>query len=124
MASRALTVLALSAATLLAGCSAFRSYDSELQETNQHLTRGNVEAALTLLEKNNSGENKDLLYYFEKGELLRAKGDLSGSQAAWGSADKVVGAWEDAVKFDTEKYVAQFGSFLVNVKVRRYEGKN
>ena len=122
MASRALTVLALSAATLLAGCSAFRSYDSELQETNQHLTRGNVEAALTLLEKNNSGENKDLLYYFEKGELLRAKGDLSGSQAAWGSADKVVGAWEDAVKFDTEKYVAQFGSFLVNDKVRRYEG--
>ena len=28
-------------------------------------------------------DDKDLLYYFEKGELLRAKGDLTGSQTAW-----------------------------------------
>ena len=55
--------------------------------TNQQLATGNVDAALTLLEKNNTGEDKDLLYYFEKGELLRAKGDLTGSQTAWRSAD-------------------------------------
>jgi predicted negative regulator of RcsB-dependent stress response len=65
----------------------FRSYDTELQATNQQLATGNVDAALTLLEKNNTGKDKDLLYYFEKGELLRAKGDLTGSQAAWRSAD-------------------------------------
>ncbi|ERO62931.1 COG3014 family protein [Pseudomonas piscis] len=122
MASRALTTVALGAITLLAGCSVFRSYDSELQETNQQLRAGNLDAALTLLEKNNQGEDKDLLYYFEKGELLRAKGDLAGSQAAWGHADQVVGNWEDSVKFDSEKYLAQFGSFLINDKVRRYEG--
>ncbi|MFB4248524.1 COG3014 family protein [Pseudomonas idahonensis] len=122
MASRVLTSIALGAVTLLAGCSAFRSYDNELQETNQQLRAGNLDAALTLLEKNNKGEDKDLLYYFEKGELLRAKGDLNGSQAAWGHADQVVGNWEDSVKLDTDKYLAQFGSFLVNDKVRRYEG--
>ncbi|WP_338583807.1 hypothetical protein [Pseudomonas sp. MAG733B] len=122
MASRALTAIALSAVTLLSGCSAFRNYDSELAQTNQQLATGNVEAALTLLEKNNTGEDKDLLYYFEKGELLRAKGDLSGSQNAWTSADQVVGKWEDSVKIDSAKYLAQFGSFLVNDKVRRYEG--
>ncbi|MNQ53811.1 hypothetical protein D3C85_678590 [compost metagenome] len=122
MASRALTAIALSAVTLLSGCSAFRNYDSELAQTNQQLATGNVDAALTLLEKNNTGEDKDLLYYFEKGELLRAKGDLSGSQNAWTSADQVVGKWEDAVKLDSAKYLAQFGSFLVNDKVRRYEG--
>ncbi|APC16967.1 hypothetical protein BLL42_14945 [Pseudomonas frederiksbergensis] len=122
MASRALTSIALSAITLLAGCSAFRSYDTELQQTNQQLASGNVDAALTLLEKNNTGENKDLLYYFEKGELLRAKGDLTGSQTAWRSADQVVGTWEESVKLDTDKYLTQFGSFLVNDKVRRYEG--
>ncbi len=99
-----------------------RSYDSELQETNQQLRAGNLDAALTQLEKNNQGEDKDLLYYFEKGELLRAKGDLNGSQAAWGHADQVVASWEDSVKLDTDKYLAQFGSFLVNDKVRRYEG--
>ncbi|WP_347928306.1 hypothetical protein [Pseudomonas helvetica] len=122
MASRALTSIALSAVTLLAGCSAFRSYDTELQQTNQQLASGHVDAALTLLEKNNTGENKDLLYYFEKGELLRAKGDLTGSQTAWRSADQVVGTWEESVKLDTDKYLTQFGSFLVNDKVRRYEG--
>lgn len=122
MAFRAPTLIALSAVTLLSGCSAFRNYDSELAQTNQQLATGNVDAALTLLEKNNTGTDKDLLYYFEKGELLRAKGDLSGSQNAWTSADQVVGQWEDSVKLDTGKYLAQFGSFIVNDKVRRYEG--
>lgn len=122
MASRVLTVATLLAAVQLAGCSAFRSYDSELQETNQHLTSGNVDAALALLEKNNKGEDKDLLYYFEKGELLRSKGDLAGSQLAWRSADDVVFKWEESVKLDTDKYLSQFGSYLVNDKVRRYEG--
>ncbi|WP_405122675.1 COG3014 family protein [Pseudomonas sp. M20] len=122
MAFRAPTLIALSAVTLLSGCSAFRNYDSELAQTNQQLATGNVDAALTLLEKNNTGPDKDLLYYFEKGELLRAKGDLSGSQNAWTSADGVVGQWEDSVKLDTGKYLAQFGSFIVNDKVRRYEG--
>ena len=122
MAFRAPTLIALSAVTLLSGCTAFRNYDSELAQTNQQLATGNVDAALTLLEKNNTGPDKDLLYYFEKGELLRAKGDLSGSQNAWTSADVVVGQWEDSVKLDTGKYLAQFGSFIVNDKVRRYEG--
>lgn len=122
MSSRALTALTLIAAVQLAGCSAFRSYDSELKETNQQLVSGNVDAALGTLEKNNTSADKDLLYYFEKGELLRAKGDFAGSQTAWRAADQVVYKWEEAVKLDTEKYLAQFGSFLVNDKVRRYEG--
>lgn len=122
MALRALTPLALAAVTLLSGCSMFRSYDTELQATNQQLATGNVDGALTLLEKNNTGDDKDLLYFFEKGELLRAKGDLTGSQTAWRSADLQVYKWEESVKFDSEKYLAQFGSFLVNDKVRRYEG--
>ncbi len=122
MVTRVLTLATLVAAVQLAGCSAFRSYDSELQETNQHLSAGNVDAALALLEKNNRSADKDLLYYFEKGELLRSKGDLKGSQDAWRTADGVVYNWEESVKLDTEKYLSQFGSYLVNDKVRRYEG--
>ncbi|PWB32717.1 hypothetical protein DCO48_12665 [Pseudomonas sp. SDI] len=122
MASRVLTIATLCAAVQLTGCSAFRNYDSELQQTNQHLTSGNVDAALALLEKNNSGDDKDLLYYFEKGELLRSKGDLNGSQTAWREADNVVFKWEESVKLDTDKYLGQFGSYLVNDKVRKYEG--
>lgn len=122
MSSRALTALVVVAAVQLTGCAAFRSYDSELKETNQQLVSGNVDAALGTLEKNNTSADKDLLYYFEKGELLRAKGDFAGSQAAWRAADQVVFKWEESVKLDTDKYLAQFGSFLVNDKVRRYEG--
>ena len=122
MSSRVWTACVLLAAVQLAGCSAFRSYDSELKETNQQLVGGNIDAALLTLEKNNTGEDKDLLYYFEKGELLRAKGDLAGSQAAWHAADQQVAVWEEAVKLDTDKYLASAGSLLVNDKVRRYEG--
>ncbi|WP_109512194.1 COG3014 family protein [Pseudomonas ovata] len=122
MSSRALTALTLIVAVQLAGCAAFRSYDDELKETNQQLTAGNIVGALATLEKNNTSADKDLLYYFEKGELLRASGDLDGSQTAWRAADQVVYKWEESVKFDTDKYLAQFGSFLVNDKVRRYEG--
>lgn len=122
MSSRVLTAAALIISVQLAGCSAFRSYDTELKETNQQLSGGNVDGALLTLEKNNTSADKDLLYYFEKGEILRAKGDLNGSQTAWRSADQVVFKWEESVKFDTDKYVAQFGSYLVNDKVRRYEG--
>ncbi|CAM3814088.1 hypothetical protein CCOS865_05433 [Pseudomonas reidholzensis] len=122
MVPRALTLAALVAALQLTGCAAFRSYDSELQETNQQLAAGNLDAALTLLESNNKGERKDLLYYFEKGELLRSKGDFQGSQQAWRAADGVVFQWEESVKLDTARYLSQFGSYLVNDKVRRYEG--
>ena len=61
MAFRAPMLLALSAVTLLSGCAAFRNYDSDLAQTNQQLASGNVDAALTLLEKNNTGTDKDLL---------------------------------------------------------------
>lgn len=74
MSSRALTALALIATVQLAGCAAFRNYDTELQQTNQQLSAGNVDGALMILEKNNAGDDKDLLYYFEKGELLRSRG--------------------------------------------------
>ncbi|MDR0279761.1 MAG: hypothetical protein LBJ37_17945 [Paucimonas sp.] len=122
MKSRVLTLATLFVATQLTGCAVFRSYDNELKETNQHLSTGNVDAALAVLEKNNKGEDKDLLYWFEKGELLRSKGDLAGSQSAWREADGMVFKWEESVKLDTAKYLSQFGSYLVNDKVRRYEG--
>ncbi len=122
MLSRALTSALLVVSLQLSGCAAFRSYDNELKETNQQLASGNVAGALSTLEKNNSSPEKDLLYYFEKGELLRASGDLENSQIAWRAADQQVYQWEESVKLDTDKYLAQFGSFLVNDKVRRYEG--
>jgi hypothetical protein len=122
MASRALILLLAGTALSLTGCGTFRSYETELDQTNQQLKAGQVDAALATLEANNSAENKDLLYYLEKGELLRDKGDIQGSQKAWQEADRMVFEWENSVKADPGKYLDAVGSLLVNDKVRRYEG--
>ena len=52
MVPRAVLLAALIAVTQLTGCAVFRSYDSELQETNQQLVAGNVDAALALRKQN------------------------------------------------------------------------
>ncbi|WP_085676416.1 MULTISPECIES: COG3014 family protein [unclassified Pseudomonas] len=122
MGSRVLLLALLVGILQLAGCAMFRDYDSELQQTSEQLAAGNVDAALALLESHNQDEAKDLLYYFEKGELLRSKGDLQGSQKAWRAADGVVLQWEVSVKLDTDKYLSQFSTLLINDKLRRYEG--
>ena len=80
MAFRALTVLALSAVTLLSGCAAFRNYDTEMQQTNEQLSCRQCRCRAEPAGKEQPREDKDLLYYFEKGELLRAKGDLPGAR--------------------------------------------
>lgn len=122
MGSRALLLTLLVAILQMTGCAMLRDYDSELQQTSEQLATGNVDAALALLESHNQDAKKDLLYYFEKGELLRSKGDLKGSQDAWRAADSVVLQWEEAVKLDADKYLSQFGTLLINDKLRRYEG--
>ncbi|GIZ10882.1 COG3014 family protein [Pseudomonas sp. NCCP-436] len=121
MQFRALVALTL-CSTFLSGCETFRSYENELTQTSLHLQSGNVDAAIALLESNNSGENKDLLYYLEKGELLRNKGDLQGSLEAWAQADRQIFEWEESVRSDPAKHLANIGSLLVNDRVRRYEG--
>ncbi|MCK9815938.1 hypothetical protein M1B35_17845 [Pseudomonas sp. MAFF 302046] len=107
---------------LLSGCSIYRDYDQEMQLTTEPLSAGDPDSALGLLEQHNPWRSKDLLYYFEKGELLRTKGDLIDSQLTWRRADREIFKWEEQVRFDTGKYLAQLGSFLINDKVRRYDG--
>lgn len=127
MYQRSLLTLALCAALplTLTGCSTFRSYENELTETSNHLQTGNVSAALATLESNNKSvisDDKDLLYYMEKGELLRLNGDIDGSQRSWTSAEDKVFNTEESTGVDSNKLAGQVGSLLVNDRVRRYDG--
>ena len=76
MKSRLATTSIAITALLVAGCAGnpMRQYDSELKETVQLVKNGSVKQALVQLEKNNEpgviSQDKDLLYFFEKGELL------------------------------------------------------
>src|SRR3954447_10667343 len=91
--------LALAALALLfSGCATFRSYDKELRGALSEVGSGNVDAAIGTLESNNRSEKKDLLYYFELGELQRLKDRYPDSQRSWMSANERVHSWEAAAK--------------------------
>ncbi|SDS48388.1 hypothetical protein SAMN05216598_1733 [Pseudomonas asplenii] len=107
---------------LLSSCAIYRDYNYEMQLTNEQLSAGNADQALSLLERHNPWDDKDLLYYLEKGELLRAKGDLTASETAWRAADRAVVVREDSTDIDYLKILATLGSLAINDKVRRYDG--
>ncbi len=142
-------ILALSGTLLLAGCAGnpFRSYDAEMKETVNQVRQGKLDQAVALLEKNNktlfstdgsqtkdgkpkeqsvldSVNGKDILYYFEKGELLCLKKDYTQSRDSWLMADEIVRTWEDEYRANPTKVIGDIGSFLVSDRVRRYDGQD
>lgn len=139
----------LSGLLVLAGCAGnpLRSYDSEMRTTVALVQGGQLEQALQLLEKNNkplfaadeardkegrakektvldSVSGRDILYYFEKGELLSLKTDYEGSRDSWLMADEIVRTWEDEYRTNPTKLLGDIGAFLVSDRVRRYDGQD
>ena len=107
---------------MLSGCATFRSYDSELTGTINLAAAGNVDGAIKQLEKNNKSRTKDLLYYFELGELQRLNNRYDESQKAWLAADAHVQAWEKTALANPEKLLGGVTSVLLNDKSTPYEG--
>ena len=106
----------------LCGCATFRSYDAELNHTISLAASGNVDGAITLLERTNKRGTKDLLYYLELGELERLRNRYEESQKAWMAADVRVQAWERTAATNPEKLVGSVASVLINDKARPYDG--
>jgi hypothetical protein len=117
-----LILLVILPCVLLSGCGTFRSYHSETNGVVAAASQGNLDNAISTLESNNTSDDKDLLYFFEKGELLHLKNDIPPSTAAWLSADEKIRIWEDEVKTDPGKFFGAVGSYIVNDKTRRYDG--
>jgi hypothetical protein len=144
-------LLALAGAVLLVGCAGnpLRSYDNEMQNTLTLVRSGQVDQALSQLERNNasvfssSGDapedkdgnpkdktaldsvaGKDILYYFEKGELLNLKREHAKSRDSWLAADEIVRVWEDEYRANPTKVIGEIGAFLVSDRVRRYDGQD
>ncbi len=130
MKSRITTTSLAITALFIAGCAGnpMRQYDSELKETVQLIKNGSVKQAIVQLEKNNEPgvitQDKDLLYFFEKGKLLSLDNNYSGSKEAWLKADELIRGSEDSIKSDSSKVIGDIGSYLVNDKTRRYEGQD
>ncbi|MBF0161775.1 MAG: hypothetical protein HQL88_05755 [Magnetococcales bacterium] len=115
--------MALLLPLLQTGCAgALRSYDAELKETTHMLTANRPDLALHILEKNNSGPDKDLLYFMEKGALLRMQQAFADSREQWREADQRVQQWEDLARTNPGQLLGDLGSVIVNDKVRTYQG--
>lgn len=114
-------LLAVVLASALTGCGSMRDYKSETDSVVTMANSGQIDSALATLESNNK-DDKDLLYYFERGMLQHIKNDIPPSKEAWLAADSKVREWEDAVKTNPDKFFGDVGSFLVNDKTRRYDG--
>jgi len=109
--------------SLVAGC-ATQGYDRKATSTVDAMKSGNAELALQALEQQNPDKDKDLLYFMEKGELLRMKGSYEASKETWLAADEKVRGWEDQVKTDPAKLMGDIGSFVLNDTTRRYDGRD
>ncbi|MDR1462281.1 MAG: hypothetical protein LBI68_03980 [Azoarcus sp.] len=124
-----------------------RSYNKELGNTISMVNSGNVKGALAKLESDNDsifssssekdakGEKKeqtqadsifgkDILYFFEKGELLRLDNEYESSRNTWLQADEIVRIWEDEYRVNPGKVLGEVGAYLVSDRVRRYDGND
>lgn len=119
---RSIPAAALLCAALLSGCATFRSYNVELTRTVDLVRVGAVGQALTGHDRQSRRAKKQLLYYLEKGELLRLDGRIADSQRAWFEADARVQKWEDTARADPQRLLRDLGSVLINDRVRPYEG--
>ncbi|MGE8188073.1 hypothetical protein [Pseudomonas sp. NPDC086278] len=122
MANRLRFLLLLSACLLLSGCPTMRDYNAELGETLDYVKAGQLDGAVAVLDRNNPFAPGDLLYNFEKGELLRLRGDSTGSYASWDYADRLIEGWENSPRFEPFKKFTEFNSYGANDKVRFYDG--
>ena len=101
----------------LAGCAATRSYDAELASTLNRAGSGNLDAAISNLEANNRGGDKDLLYYFELGMLERMRNRYDESQKAWSVAQERI----ESRTLSPVDLLRSASSYVVSDKVRTYE---
>lgn len=113
----------LIASILISGC-VTTGYHDRVSGSLDSAKAGSVDAALVSLEQNNPDKDKDLLYYLEKGELLRMKGSYPESREQWLLADSKVREWEEAARTDPSKLMGDIGSFLLNDTTRRYDGRD
>ena len=81
-------------------------------------------ASSAAVDKLDAGKDRDILYFFDRGEALRDQGAFLESLNTWRQADDQVRLWEESIKVDGSKILGDIGSYLLNDTTRRYEGRD
>lgn len=115
-------IISVSILLVLSGCSVMRSYNDELTQTINLAGNNQIDGALQSHEKNNDMGDKDLLYYLEKGQLLRFKNQYQESLDTWMLADNKIKEWEEEATIRLGAAAEYLGTVLLNDKTRRYDG--
>lgn len=127
-ASRLLTrgTLALACTALLGACA--QNYTHKISSTTDALKTGAVDNAIAAHEaayKDTAVADRDLLYFMERGELLRTGNkDIGESTQAWLTADERVRGWEDEARGKLQKGAGQLGAWLLSDGLARYDGQD
>lgn len=102
----------------------FRQYSDALNETVTLVKTGELKQAVAKIENFNEGNDKDILYFFEKGELLSLGSNFISSRETWMKSDEIIQAWENEFRSNPSKIFGDIGSFLISDKTRRYDGQD
>lgn len=115
-------------ASLIATLGACAQYGQQITGTTEQFRTGAVDAAIATHEKPYEGtlaKQRDLLYYFETGELQRARpGSLDASTQAWLEADSKIRGWEDEARGKLQKSAGALGAWLLDDSLARYDGQD
>ena len=122
--SNTLRLLLLVAVPSLCAAGPMRQYDSELGETITLVKSGALKQAVVQVEKNNEDTDKDILYFFEKGELFSLGSNYISSRDSWLKSDEIIQAWENDFQTNSGKLFGDIGSYLISDKTRRYDGQD
>lgn len=108
---------------LMTGCA--QNYAVKMAGVVQSHHNGQTEAALVAHDDVYKGQDPDLLYYAERGELLRTRPDgLDDSTKAWQQADDKVILWEDSVRTALTRSLDRLDDLLFNKAFSDYQGQD
>ena len=116
--------LLLAALPSVCAAGAFREYNNELSQTVMEVKAGALKQAIAHIEINNTDEEKDILYFFEKGELFSLGSNYVTSRDVWLKGDEIIQIWENDFRTNPSQLFGDIGSYLINDKTRRYDGQD
>ena len=119
-----LLAILLATAAPAANAGVMRNYNEELGATVMQVRGGALKQAVAQIEKNNEGDDKDILYFLEKGELFSLGNNFATSRDTWLKGDETIQLWENEFRTNPSKLFGDIGSYLISDKTRRYDGQD
>ena len=111
--------------SLLAGCAL--NYSKKMSGVVRAYHDGQADVALAEYDdiyQDKKAQDLDMLYFAERGEILRAQPDLDGSTKEWLQADGRVILWEDSVRTALTRNLDNLDDVLFNKAFSDYQGQD